>query len=216
MSKVDYVVGRVREEIDTGQLETGEPLRQVELAERYGVSATPVREALRLLAAEGLVAYVQHRGVSVAEMRPESVRDLYRLRSVSEGLAVELAVARMQPDRLAAIRAAHDALAATRGDGDPTELSALNRAFHFSIYDSGSEVITRQLRHIWTALPARHTLWTAKDSTRVLLREHAQILVAIEQGDALGAGRLMAAHVMTAGRLRAFGGDARSEEGAAR
>ncbi|HEU5035578.1 MAG TPA: GntR family transcriptional regulator [Nocardioides sp.] len=202
LSKVEYVLQRLREDIANGEIPAGTSLRQMELAQRYGVSATPVREALRLLEADGSIQYSQHRGVTVSEMPPEGIHDLYRLRSLAEGLAVELAVERMQPGQLERIIARHDELAATHGRGAPVELSRMNKAFHFSIYESGSTVVTNYLTQIWTALPASKTIWQDEDWAQVLLAEHRQILAAIEAGDAVEAGRRMAAHVMTSERFR--------------
>jgi DNA-binding GntR family transcriptional regulator len=174
----------------------------MDIAQRYGVSATPVREALRLLEANGTISYIQHRGVTVSEMSPEAVHDLYRLRSVTEGLAVELAVERMTPERLDKVVQAHDLLARTGGAGPAEELSRLNRQFHFSIYAAGSALITNHLNQIWTALPARLTIWQVEGQARTLMHEHAGILAAVRDGDAKKAGRLMAAHVMTSEGFR--------------
>ncbi len=118
VSKTDYVLQRLRMDISSGAIKAGTPLRQLEIAERYGVSATPVREAMRLLEADGSITYSRHRGVTVNEMSSEGIRDLYRLRSLAEGLAVEVAVERMDQAHLVKVIAAHDRLAATGGNGD--------------------------------------------------------------------------------------------------
>jgi DNA-binding GntR family transcriptional regulator len=202
MSKVEYVLERLRQDIASGDIAPGASLRQMDIAQRYGVSATPVREALRLLEADGSISYVQHRGVTVSEMSPEAISDLYRLRAVAEGLAVELAVERMSPDRLQRVVEAHDVLAQTGGHAPGEELSRLNKQFHFSIYESGSKLVTNHLSQIWTALPARQTIWQVPEQAQVLLEEHRRILAAIVEGDAEGAGRLMAAHVLTSEQFR--------------
>lgn len=202
LSKVEYVLARLREDIATGEIPPGASLRQLDIAQRYGVSATPVREALRLLERDGSIQYAQHRGVTVAEMPPEAIRDLYRLRARAEALAVELAVERMQPERLELIVRRHDALAATGGRGDAVELSGLNRAFHFALYEAGSGVVTNHLTQLWTALPADRTIWANADHAGVLLAEHAAILAAVRAGDAVEAGRRMAEHVMTSEGFR--------------
>lgn len=202
LSKVEYVRQRLREEIANGAIPPGAALRQVEIAERFGVSATPVREALRLLERDGSIEYAQHRGATVAEMSPVAIHDLYRLRARAEGLAVELAVERLRPGQLDLIVERHDALAETGGKGDAVELSRMNKAFHFSIYGSGSPVVSNYLTQIWTALPASKTIWQLEHQARVLLAEHAEILEAIKAGDAAGAGQRMAAHVMTSEMFR--------------
>jgi len=202
MSKVEYVLERLRQDIASGDIPAGASLRQMEIAQRYGVSATPVREALRLLEADGSISYVQHRGVTVSEMSSEAISDLYRLRSVAEGLAVELAVERMSPDRLRRVIEAHDVLAETKGRAPGEELSRLNKQFHFSIYESGSRLVTNHLTQIWTALPPRQTIWQVPEQAQILLEEHVTILAAIVDGDATAAGRLMADHVLTSQKFR--------------
>lgn len=202
LSKVEYVLERLREDIQSGDIAAGASLRQQELAERYGVSATPVREALRLLEADGSITYSQHRGVVVSELSPAEINDLYRLRSAAEGSTVEAAVERLTPEQVTHIVAAHDRLADTGGEGEATELSRMNREFHFAIYEAVSPVVSSFIAQLWTSLPARLTIWEAKSQARVLLEEHQLILDAIVRGDASEAGRLMAAHVMTSEHFR--------------
>jgi DNA-binding GntR family transcriptional regulator len=202
LSKVEYVLARLREDIETGAVAAGSNLRQQELATRYGVSATPVREALRLLEADGTITYSQHRGVAVSELHPEEIYDLYRLRSAAEGSTVEAAVERLDPEQIERIVAAHDRLAATEGKGEATDLSRMNREFHFAIYESVSPIVSTFIAQLWTALPARLTIWQGESQARVLLAEHRAILDAIVRGDAAEAGRLMAAHVMTSEHFR--------------
>lgn len=202
LSKVEYVLERLREDIQSGEIAAGANLRQQELAQRYGVSATPVREALRLLEADGSITYSQHRGVVVSELRPEEINDLYRLRSAAEGSTVEAAVERLSPEQIERIVAAHDRLAETGGEGEATALSRMNREFHFAIYESVSPVVSSFIAQLWTALPARLTIWEVESQAKVLLEEHQAILDAIVRGDAAEAGRLMAAHVMTSEHFR--------------
>lgn len=202
LSKVEYVLERLREDIQTGVVAAGASLRQMELAERYGVSATPVREALRLLESDGTITYSQHRGVVVSELQPSEIRDLYRLRSAAEGSTVESAVERLTPEQLERIIAAHDRLAATEGSGEATSLSRMNRDFHFAIYGAVSPVVSNFIAQLWTTLPSRLTIWEVEGQAKVLLEEHKAILDAIVRGDSVEAGRLMAAHVMTSEHFR--------------
>lgn len=202
LSKVEYVLERLRDDIQSGAVAAGSNLRQQELAARYGVSATPVREALRLLEADGTITYSQHRGVVVSELKPQEIHDLYRLRSAAEGSTVEAAVQRLEPEQMERIVAAHDRLAATEGKGDATDLSHLNREFHFAIYGAVSPIVSNFIGQLWTALPARLTIWEVESQAKVLLAEHREILDAIVRGDAAEAGRLMAAHVMTSEHFR--------------
>ena len=98
VSKTAYVLDRMRDDIAKGTILPGQPLKQTDLAARYGVSPTPVREALRLLEADGSISYSPHRGATVLEMDKSRVRDLYLLRAAMESLATRLAVERLTED----------------------------------------------------------------------------------------------------------------------
>src|SRR5262245_9077955 len=91
-TKKDKVVESIREAVLSGELQPGERLEQDKLAERFSVSPTPVREALRQLEAEGIVDYNPHRGVRVAEVSLSDVREIYLIRGTLEALATRLAV----------------------------------------------------------------------------------------------------------------------------
>ena len=96
------VVSRLREAILRGSFAPGERLDQKEISERLKVSRSPVREALRTLAAEGLVEVIPHRGAVVAELSPDELEEIVAIRSVLEGMAARLAVTPELRVRLAA------------------------------------------------------------------------------------------------------------------
>lgn len=202
-SRTAYVVDRLKSELARGTLSPGDQLRQSAIAKRYGVSATPVREALRILAADGTIDYTTHRGATVRDFSPEMAHDLYRMRAEVEALAVQLSMARMSPAVLASIRAANEALIkATAAEVDPAELSRLNRELHFAIYDNTSPVVTEILQYLWARFKPNVTLWGVAEFAQELTDDHAQIIDAIDQGDAATASDLMRAHVLRAYTLR--------------
>jgi DNA-binding GntR family transcriptional regulator len=202
LSKVEYVLERLREDIRSGVIPAGTSLRQQELARRYGVSATPVREALRLLEADGNTTYSVHRGMTVAELTPKEIYDLYRLRASAESSIVSLAEGRLTDAQKQRIIEAHDRLAATEGRGDAGELSRLNKEFHFSIYEAVSPVASNFVSQLWSALPRRLTIWQVESQAAVLLHEHRKILDAIVSDDYEAAAVLAHAHVMTSEHFR--------------
>ncbi|MBY6365819.1 GntR family transcriptional regulator [Rhodococcoides corynebacterioides] len=204
VSRTQYVVERLKEDVASGAIKPGELIKQTVLAKRYGVSATPVREALRMLEADGVVSYDAHKGASVREMTPDTARDLYRLRAAAERTAAEMAVERMTPRGLEEIRAAHAALAAAQSAGTaaPAELSVLNRAFHFAIYRQTSPLIVQHLELLWARFTPGTTVWRHPADAAELQADHDRILDAIERGDAEAAGRLTADHVARASRIR--------------
>ncbi|MQA87467.1 MAG: FCD domain-containing protein [Streptosporangiales bacterium] len=203
LSKTAYVVQRIREEIRSGVIVPGEPLRQTDIAERYGVSATPVREALRLLSVDGTISYSPHRGATVRELSADAIRDLYLLRAEIEGLATALAVERMTEDgyyrRIAEL---HEDLAAMHGEGDAGEMSNRNRELHFAIYSGSSPIITSQVERMWAALPTRLTLWRVPEYAWELTRQHEGIVEAIGARDPELARARMREHILAAAKFR--------------
>lgn len=219
-SRTAYVAARIREDVANGVLSPGELLKQTVLAKRYGVSPTPVREALRMLEADGVITYAEHRLASVREMTPAIARDLYRLRAAAEREAAQMAVERMTPEGVEKIRQAFDALteALEQTEATPAELSVLNREFHFAIYEHSSPLVVQFLELLWTRLTPAATLFLDRTVARELHQEHAGILQSVVDGDAEAAGELTSAHILGAARrrerdpeLRAKGTDERVE-----
>ena len=133
VSKSDMVTDELRELITDRQLSPGTPLRQRDLAEQFDVSYTPVREALRRLESEGLVATDVHRGATVARTESEEIEENYRILAVLEALAGTLAVSKMTDPDLTEIETLYCQVAACHPDD--SRLAELNRQFHFRIYE---------------------------------------------------------------------------------
>ena len=203
-SKTTYAHTRLREEIVNGSIRPGEPLRQADIARRFGISPTPVREALRLLEAEGMISYSSHRGATVAELSEDRIRDLYLLRSSSESLATRLAVERMEPEALAGIDEVHERLAtfSSRRDADGEQLAAWNREWHLRIYAAGSPFISSQIMTLWRMFPAHSSSWQDPRIVERFMEEHSAIMDSIHGGDAERAGALMSEHLTTAAGFR--------------
>src|ERR671916_2913622 len=100
----EEVASRLREEILRGDLEPGRRLRQGEVAERFGVSTTPVREAFALLQAQGLVRVDPHKGAIVFHPTAEDLRHLYEIREALEVLAIEKSMQNLSQDQLAKLQ----------------------------------------------------------------------------------------------------------------
>jgi DNA-binding GntR family transcriptional regulator len=201
LSKTEYVLQRLREDIASGLVVPGASLRQSEIATRYGVSATPVREALRLLEAGGTVSYAPHRGATVRELSHDRVHDVYLLRAEIEGLATAVACERMTEQDLASIEAAHAELNGYRGE-DGQQLAVLNRRLHFTIYHAGSELIASHASSLWSLFPPRVTIWKNPDAAAALAADHEKILKALRARDASLAQECARRHVLHAAELR--------------
>ncbi|MDI9940439.1 GntR family transcriptional regulator [Rhodococcus sp. IEGM 1351] len=222
VSRTEYVAERLKQDVASGAIKPGELIKQTVLAKRYGVSATPVREAMRLLAADGVLSYSPHKGASVREMTPDTARDLYRLRTAAEREATVMAVERMTPAGLETIREKHAALDRAQRDGAATaaDLSLMNRAFHFAIYSQTSPLVVQHIELLWSRLTPSTTVWRHPPDAHELEKDHDQILEAIVRKDAQAAGDFMAQHIQRAYKiresqpeLRAAGSDEREDFG---
>ena len=178
----EFVADRIREAILSGYLKPGQKLDQNEIAELLNVSRSPVREALRRLAAEGLVRMYPHRGAVVAELSPEELEEIYFIRGVLEGLAARLAAPRMDDDRIATLRAILEELESV---SDPDRWLELNRRFHHTIYQAANRPrllsIIENLRntsapYILQYIASSHHMEEARES-------HRHILEACEKRD---------------------------------
>jgi len=199
ISKTQYVLDRLRAEILAGEIDAGKPIKQTEIAQRYGVSPTPVREAMRLLEADGSIQYSPHRGATIRDISPAEALDLYLLRAEVEGLATRLATERATDADLAEFRGINDDLHAA---GDDVDRALLNRQFHFAIFRVGSELVAGHAASLWAKFPRAVTLWREEVSAARLLDDHDRMLEAMEAGDSARADRLAMEHVLHAKALR--------------
>lgn len=191
---------RLLGEIAAGGLLPGDRLRETEIAERLGVSRTPVREAIRQLEADGLVTHVPRQGASVRRLDHAEMVELYEMRAVLEGMAARLAAraADIELDELEAINAD---LAGARS---AHEAFRLNRMFHAALLDAARN---RFLRHSMDGLQKAMMILgptTLAETARfeVALSEHAALLEALRARDGERAEAAMRAHIETSGRAR--------------
>ena len=203
-SRTAYVMNRIKAELASGAIVPGEMIKQTVLARRYGVSPTPVREALRILQSDGLITYSPHKGASVRELKPEAARDLYRLRAGAERAATEMAVERMTPAGLRALEERYAELDALMNDPESTasEISVCNKAFHFALYEQSSPLIVNYLELLWSRFTPTSTVFMDRPTALELHEEHLHILNAVRSGDVRKAGELTAAHILNASARR--------------
>ena len=127
------VLSMLRKDILSGRYQSGDKLRQDEVAKRFGVSSTPVREAFRGLRSEGLVSIDANKGVIVKGLTVEDVAEIYELRIALEPLLAKKATDSITPELLSAAKAIHEQMCATT---DPNVWSSLNREFHLVLMKS--------------------------------------------------------------------------------
>jgi DNA-binding GntR family transcriptional regulator len=200
----DRAFGALHDAIVTGALAPGERLPIEELGEALGMSAMPIREALRRLDAAGLVENIPHRGARVTELSTADLAEVYEARLALEPLAVRRAAERFT--------AAHAALATewlhtleALPDDNSTETWAAHTAFHFALYDAAESVwLGRLIRPLWeTSQRYRLAVRVARklDTRRV---EHNAILRACVDHDPDLAAALLRSHLITTANVVAL------------
>ncbi len=184
-----------------GRLNPGDRLRETALAERFGVSRTPVREAIRQLEADGIVAHVPRQGACIRSLDYAEVMELYEMRAVLEATAARMA-ARAASD--IEIEELFDMNRALAKSGHSPEALALNRQFHAAILDAAkNRFLTRSIQTLQKALMILGpTTLTEPDRAEMAMAEHAQILQAIKDRDGPQAEAAMRAHIEAAQRVR--------------
>jgi DNA-binding GntR family transcriptional regulator len=195
VSSVELVYQRTRRAILTGDYPPETPLRLQELADLSGVSMIPVREALRLLEAEGFVDVIPNRGARVAPLSVEDLHDVYRTRLVLEVEALRQACPRITPAQIAKARRLNARLVRQFERQDYAEYDD-HRAFHFLLYEpSASRWLLRLIGIIWD-----HTERYRRQGAHLVTgeaagEEHERIVAAVEAGDVDGACQALADHL---------------------
>jgi DNA-binding GntR family transcriptional regulator len=201
----DRIEQILREAILDGLLAPGSWLRESELARELAVSRTPVREALRRLAVEGLVTITAHQGAVVASMTIEDILEVYVVRENLEGLAARLAARhRTQPQLERMDSLLSEMEQAASGEVDPAMLARLNLAFHEVIREaSNNQYLTHFLKQVEHSVRRfRRTTYEVPGRGIEAAEEHRRVLEAIESGDAADAQARMVEHMRHARELR--------------
>jgi len=198
------VAERLREEIQTGSLAPGTRLRQNDVAKRFGVSTTPVREAFAQLQAEGLVRIDPHRGAVVFHPSVDDVLEFYEIREALESLAVAQAIPKL--DAGAAEELA-DLIERMRHAEDPRAWLQLNDEFHLRLYESaGRPRLSALIDNLRDAsAPYIHMFVASRPLNERANEEHQEVLDACVAGNVRAAERAIREHLRHASRdLAAF------------
>lgn len=187
-SLVDLALDRLSREILSGRTDPGERLVEEQLTRRLGISRAPLREALRLLAQQGLVEHIPRRGVRVATLSDDDVRELYEVRDVLE----RHAVGAIRPGAdLSALRAALAVMRTATDAGDRLAVADAHRRFHVEVVALGGN---RQLCTLYESVLVRLQLYMAVNLRREAevaepsdgVHRHEHLLAAVAEGDAEG------------------------------
>jgi DNA-binding GntR family transcriptional regulator len=208
VSKTDLVAALVRELVITGGLEPGKQLRQRDLAQRFGVSQTPVREAMRRLESEGLLVCDTHRGFTVSAPDVGRAEENFQIRAALESLGASLAARKVDRAGLDRMRALNDRMRALADD--ESGYAELNREFHFTVYEyARSPLLLSLMRLLWASLQGGPRVARTRAESA---RQHDEILAALADGDAGAASARTYRHIMGADPVKEVTGPGASRE----
>lgn len=196
-TKKDYILRRLREKILAGEYAPGDRLKTRQLAEEFGTSEIPVREAINQLASTGLVSITPHVGATASLISSRDLEEIFQIRTALESLAIRLATPALTDQDLDELdRMAHELEEAVAQNAPPEQLNALNRRLHMAIYQhSGNRRLIQGIEELWNhAGRYPGPLTGSDDSTRRSIEEHRAILDSLRDRDANTAAVLTEAH----------------------
>ncbi len=192
VSKTDMVAALIRELIFKGELHAGEQLRQRDLAQRFQVSQTPVREAMRRLESEGLVLGDTHRGFTVVEADEGRTEENFQIRAALESLGASLAARKIDASGIQQLEILNAQMKALPDDDQ--RYAELNREFHFMLYQHAhSPLLMSLMRLLWASLHGGPRVVRTHAQS---VQQHEEILAALRAADASAASALTYQHIM--------------------
>ena len=194
----DVVFNTLRQAIIKGDLKPGERLLEIQLADKLGVSRTPVREAIRKLELEGLVTMVPRRGTTVLGITKKHLKDVLEIRSALEELALELACRRVTPEQYEELVRLEALLEEKQDSDNAFELSDIDEKFHEQIYQATNNPRLVQLLANLREQMYRYRLeyMKAKDKRPRLIQEHQQIIKALKNKDSKAGRKAIYDHIV--------------------
>ncbi len=193
----DVVFNTLRRAILTGQLKPGERLMEVHLANKLGVSRTPIREAIRKLELEGLVVMIPRRGAEVAKISEKSLQDVLEVRRALDEFIVELATSRITKEQLNRLKEAASEFEKATKDQDTATIAKADVAFHDIIMEATGNLRLKQLVNNLAEQMYRYRFVYLKDNSihSQLVKEHKDIYQAISQKDTEAAKKAARIHI---------------------
>jgi DNA-binding GntR family transcriptional regulator len=190
------IAAELRDAILAGHYSPGSRIRQEDLAEAYGASRLPVRDALRMLEAEGLVTLVANTGAWVAKLNPAECEELYQVRERLEPFLLSLNVPLLQEERIDELGLLATAMEHT---DDVEKFLQLDREFHLSSYAVAETTMLQEMTvRLWNRTQPYRRVYTRMfraEGDHSVHHEHHLIVAALHRRDAEGAERLLAGHI---------------------
>lgn len=193
----DVVVNTLRQAILTGELKPGERLMEIHLADKLGVSRTPIREAIRKLEQEGLVTMIPRRGAEVAQITEKSMLDVLEVRRALDALCAELACDRISAKDLDALGEACDSFEAAVQDGDAKKITAADVKLHdIIVHATGNDRLIQLVNNLSEQM-YRYRFEYIKDASQheQLAKEHRIIYESIKNKDRQTAAEAARVHI---------------------
>lgn len=200
-SRAQSLSDAIEHDIVTGVFKAGVRLDEVRLAERYGVSRTPIREAFMQLASAGLVEIRPYRGAFVVEIGAAELIEMFEVMAELEGMCGRLAARRVTPERLAALLTAHKRCLEAEQSGDADAYYYANQVFHHELYrSSNNSFLERQATSLHRRLrPYRRLQLRVPGRVGTSRQEHQAIVDAIAAGDSDAAEAALKEHILIQG-----------------
>lgn len=200
-SRTDALVTAIEDLIFSGEFADGDRLDETRLADQFGVSRTPIREALQRLSQSGLVEAIPRRGVFVRDPSPVELMDMFEVMAELEAACGRLAAARITDDALSALEAANDGCRDAVTHQDAESYYAANERFHHIIYQqSGNGFLEQETRRLHRRLkPFRRMQLRLRGRLPQSMSEHEDILSALRSGAADRAAQALREHVAIQG-----------------
>ena len=193
----DVVFNTLRQAILRGELKPGERLMEIQLANKLGVSRTPIREAIRKLELEGLVLMIPRKGAEVADITEKSLKDVLEVRRALEELSVKLTCDRITKEEIKELEQAAENFRKTMKSKDITEIAEADVRFHDVIYTATKNQKLIQLLNNRHEQMYRYRIEYLKDEEVYpkLLKEHKEIIERINRGEKEEAARIVCEHI---------------------
>ncbi len=193
----DVVFNTLRQAILRGELKPGERLMEIQLANKLGVSRTPIREAIRKLELEGLVLMIPRKGAEVAEITEKNLRDVLEVRRALEELAVRLTCERITKEQIEELKVAAGEFETATKSSDVTKIAEADVRFHDVIYlATDNERLIQLLNNLREQMYRyRVEYLKRKEVYPKLIKEHEEIIQAIRDGEKDAACQMVCEHV---------------------
>ncbi len=196
-SLAEELAERLRDLVISGGLLPGAKVDEAALCETFGVSRTPLREAIKIVASEGLLTLTPNRGARVATITGSEIAELFPIMGALEGLAGELATARLTDKHLLRLDALHDQICASRNNAKWLNYSKANRAFHELIFEiAGNVALQQTYQGLMVRIHAvRFVAQQPPDAWDQAVADHDGIMAALRARKSREVGRLLRRHL---------------------